>query len=241
MRRTRCSTCRWITATELRTLRLRQVGHADQLGGEANRGQRVAQLVGQRREELVLPAAGFLQLRGSLGDPRLESAVQPFELPRLAVQLDEDPDLRAQNLGHDRHRHVVDGAILIALQSIELGERDARDEDDGRLAEPRVLAHHRGQLESVELGHDDVDQDDRELGLEQVLERFAAGSRGHQRRIDAAQNRAVGQQLGRLIVDQQDADVVAQRRGGVHVSILYRCSHMRNADSSCSVLTGLAR
>ena len=57
-----------------------------------------------------------------------------------------------------------------------------------------------------------------------------------------AQDRLVGQQLRWLIVDQQDVDPVDPRRGGhVVMSVLYRCSHIRSADSSCSVLTGFAR
>ena len=54
------------------------------------------------------------------------------------------------------------------------------------------------------------------------------------------EDRLVGQQLGRLVVDQQDVDPVDARRRGHHRRS-YRCSHMRSADSSCSVLTGLAR
>ena len=38
-----------------------------------------------------------------------------------------------------------------------------------------MLAHHRGQLEAVELGHADVDQDDGDVVLQQVLERLARG------------------------------------------------------------------
>ena len=50
--------------------------------------------------------------RGALGDAPLELAVEPLELRRLAIQLDEDADLGAQDLGHDRHRDVVDRARL---------------------------------------------------------------------------------------------------------------------------------
>ena len=62
---------------------------------------------------------------------------------------------------------------------------------------------------------------DRELGLEQMLERLARRSRRHQGRVDAAKDGAIGQQLGRLIIDQQDADVVAWRGdAGPRCSIL---------------------
>ena len=40
-----------------------------------------------------------------------------------------------------------------------------------------MLADHRGELEAVELRHADVDQDDRDLVLEQMLQRLLAGRR----------------------------------------------------------------
>ena len=69
----------------------------------------------------------------------LELAVQPLERPRLPVQLGEDADLGAQDLGHDRHRHVVHGAALVAAQPVEVGQHDRRHEDDRRLLEARML------------------------------------------------------------------------------------------------------
>ena len=40
-----------------------------------------------------------------------------------------------------------------------------------------MLADHRGQLEPVEIGHADVDQHDRDLVLQQLLERLVSPSR----------------------------------------------------------------
>ena len=55
---------------------------------------------------------GLGQFGGALGDAPFEFGVQRLELPRLAVQLGEDPHLGAQHLRHDRHRHVIDRARL---------------------------------------------------------------------------------------------------------------------------------
>ena len=41
------------------------------------------------------------------------------------------------------------------------------------LLEARMLADHRGELEAVELGHADVDQDNGDVVRQQVLERLA--------------------------------------------------------------------
>ena len=40
-----------------------------------------------------------------------------------------------------------------------------------------MLADHRRELEAVELRHADVDQDDRDVRLEQLLQRLAADAR----------------------------------------------------------------
>ncbi len=99
-----------------------------------------------------------------------------------------------------------------------------------------MLADHRRQFETVELRHVDVDQDHREFVLEQKLQRFLRGRRLEQSLVEVAQDDLVAQQLRRLIVDQQQIDFGVVGHGHVQ-----RCSHMRNDDSNCSVLTGFAR
>jgi hypothetical protein len=176
--------------------------------------------------------------RRSLDDALLQLAIETFQLLGLAVELGEDLDLGAQDLRNHRHGDIVDRAVAIAAQEVQVCEEHGRDEDDRRLLEARMLAHHPRQLEAVQVGHEDVDQDDRDVGLQQVRERFLGGIRLQQVLAEVAQYHLVAQQLGRLVVDQENVDLVV--RGHDIVSI-YRCSHMRNADSSCSVLTGLAR
>jgi hypothetical protein len=52
------------------------------------------------------------------------------------------------------------------------------------------------------------------------------------------QDDLIAQQLRLLVVDQQDVDAVIRLHW---CSPRQRCSHIRRADRSCSVLTGLAR
>ena len=61
-------------------------------------------------------------------------AVQRLELARLAIEVDEDRDLGAQDLGHDRHRQVVHRAARIALHPVDVVGQHGRDQDDRRRA-----------------------------------------------------------------------------------------------------------
>ena len=67
-----------------------------------------------------------------------------------------------------------------------------------------MLADHGGELETVELRHADVDQDDGDFVLQQVFQRFAAGGGDDEVFAELLQDHLIGEQLGRLIVDQED-------------------------------------
>ena len=204
-----------------------------------------AHVAGRQRDRAALlalaQALGLrLQLGGAGGDALLELGVQRLELAGLAVEIDEHPHLGAQHLGHDRHRDVVDGADLVAAQMVGLADLDGRDEDDGELLEARMLADHGGELEAVELRHHHVDQHDGHVvGLEQDAERLVRRGRLDQVLAQLGEDDLVAQELRRLIVDQQDVDLV--HRTPIRPDDVQRCSQSRSAEKSCSVLTGLAR
>ena len=76
-----------------------------------------------------------------------------------------------------------------------------------------MLADHGGEFETVELGHADVDEYDRDLVLEQEFECLAAGSRDDEVFAELFQNNFIGEQLCRLIVDQKNVHLfVAHHR-----------------------------
>ena len=115
---------------------------------------------------------------------------------------------------------------------------DCGDEYDRSLLEARVVPQHAGELEAVELGHADIDEHHRHIILEQKRQGLLRGVGLDEVFSQPGQDDLVAQQLGRLIVDQQDVDPIQR-----HYSKAFpqRCSHMRSAAKSCSVLTGLAR
>ena len=61
---------------------------------------------------------GIFQLLGTLFDALLELGVEAVELPGLAIQLDKYLNFGLQNLGHHRHRDIVDCAGPVSLQQI---------------------------------------------------------------------------------------------------------------------------
>ena len=187
----------------------------------------------------LLQAPGrALRFRGSLGDPALEFGVELFELSRFSVQFGKYLHLGAQHLRNDRNGHVVDRTHLIATETIHVGQENRRNEDDCRLTELRMVADHGGEFEPVQFGHADVHKDDGDIHFKQIFECLPARRRLDQVHADVLQNDLVAQQLGRLIVNQKDIHLIVAAHGALRVQ---RCSHMRKAESSCSVLTGFAR
>ena len=93
-----------------------------------------------------------------------------------------------------------------------------------------MLADHRGQLEAVEIGHAYIDQNERDLVLQQIFERLARRGGLEQGFPNFGKHNLVAQKLGLLIVDKENIHPVV---GFDHV--VHRCSHIRSADSNCSV------
>ena len=80
-----------------------------------------------------------------------------------------------------------------------------------------MLADHRGELEAVELGHADVHQDDRNLVLEQLLQRLLGGRGDDQIVAKLTQDHLIGEQPRGLIIDQKNLHLVVRpgRRPGL--------------------------
>src|SRR5205807_1451661 len=228
--------------------------HAHELYGTQNRRQRIAQLVREHREELVLVAVRLLQRLfrpGPLGNFALQRAVRAFELrigalqggieglelagllrlqrrvglgqalvrqleiavqlaqlAALAVQLDQHGDLAAQDLRHHRYRHVVDRPDLVALEAVELGHVHAGDADDGSLLEARMLVDQPRRLETVHIRHADIEQHHGEFLAHELVQRLEPRASAYQVLPQLAQHRLVGEQPRRLVIDQQDVDLL---------------------------------
>ena len=139
MSRARCLTCRSMTSIAHSRSLLRRRQLARTCDGVADRRERVAQLVGEHRQELVLPPVGLPErLLGSLpvGDVRDEHHHAP-DLPCL-VPVRRVAGVEAASLTVPIHRLVLVDDALPGECTPEHGADDL----------PRSLAHHVAHVSS---------------------------------------------------------------------------------------------
>ena len=144
-------------------------------------------------------------LTAQLGElPGREQLGLRADLLVLLPQLDEDVDLRAQDLRVERLEDVVDRADLVPAEDVAILLREGGQEDNRDHARALALLDHLGDLEAVEVGHLDVEQDDREVvAVEQDAQRFRARSRVHELVAERLEDRAQRDQVLRAVVDEQ--------------------------------------
>src|SRR5471030_9287 len=203
----------------------RHAGQADQRGGAADGAERIAQLVAQHGEKLVLGVVlllrhlALLDLArqagvggGQLGGALAQLARLLFQLLVLHRQRDEDGNLGVQNLRNYRREQEVDRAFLVGLQAVELVGQEGGDEDDGDVGRAGALVDRLGRVEAVHAGHVHVEQDHREVVLEDLAQALLAGAGadhlvrllfGPLRQQTGQREQAVG-----VIVDDQDLGFV---------------------------------
>ena len=99
-------------------------------------------------------------------------------------QVDEHRHLGAQHDRLDRLEHIVDRAHRIAAHQMLLLLVDRGEEDDRDALGLLAAADDLGGLVAVHAGHVDVEQDHRELALEQVAQRLLARARRPRPRRD---------------------------------------------------------
>lgn len=129
----------------------------------------------------------------------------PPHLFGLLVQVHEPGHLRADDgrhhrLGDEVHRAEGVGPLDLGAVGVEGG-----DEDDRRVPRGVAGANQSRRLEPVEAGHVDVEEDHRELTLAQSVQSLLAGPGLDEIGTEAVEDGAEGEQVGRLVVYQEDA------------------------------------
>ena len=130
----------------------------------------------------------------------------PLQGRRLTIQIREHTDFRPQELRNDRRRNIVHRAMFVSLELIEVRQMHSGNEDDRRLLVAGVLADKFCELKSIELRHVHVDEDDGDIGGQQVHQGFACRTGREQVLTQFAENRLIGKQLTRLVIDHEDVD-----------------------------------
>jgi hypothetical protein len=202
--------------------RHRSIGHAvDQLHRGLQRLQRVAKLVRQDRQEVILLLVRLGELL-HLALHRFRLEAQPLflelarvcatllvpQLERALLQLDEHLRLGAEQLFADRLDQEVERAELVSSQHLVLGPGQAGDEDDRGRPIARAAANEPRGLEAVHAGHRDIEQDQREVLLEQMTEGLDPRAGEHQAPAERLEGRLDGDQVGRIVIDDEDVSPV---------------------------------
>ena len=135
---------------------------------------------------------------------RAEALLALLQRRVLLVQVDEDRDLRAQHVRVERLEQVVDRADRVAAEDLLALLVDGRQEDDRDVLGALALLDELGGLEPVQARHLDVEQDRREVLVEQPAQRLLAGGRAHRVEPERLEHRLEREQVLGLVVDEQD-------------------------------------
>ena len=152
-----------------------------------DRRQRIAELMAQHGDELVLVPIGLGQPIPLAPEDLLVPAhplldqralvlatlvlAQLFGLPGdllgPSLQVDEHAGLRLHDLGDDRLEQEIDRTQLVGGQDVLLVAAVGGHEDDGRMAGPLSLADQPRGLEAAQRRHVHVEHDQGEVAIEQ--------------------------------------------------------------------------
>ena len=191
--------------------RHRTLGQAVQLTGRAvEEGQLAVRVAG---DDAVLHSFKHGGEEGPLVDGL------PLCRPQFvaaALQLDEKRHLGLQHGRQQWFGQEVDSAQRVTFLDGQVGAVGGRDEQDRRVARARPRADQASRLEAIHAGHAHVEQDGGEVVVHGFLERFLTRAGPHQGGADLLQHGFERQQVGRLVIDNQDADGGKRGSGDKH-------------------------
>ncbi len=195
-------TCSSAADSSWTVLELAQVDHG-------NPGQLAGLPADQPRERRIRADDPAVAVEQGLADRgRFEGAVQQrlrtLQRPAARLELGEHRHLRPQQIGVEWLEQIVDRADPVSAG--DLGHLVLRrgQEHDRDIPGARPLLDQLRRFEPVEPRHPDVEQDHREVLLEQHPQRSVAGCRGSERVPERLEHRLERAQILRLVVDEQD-------------------------------------
>ena len=152
---------------------------------------------------------------------RPQKRLRALQRAPVLLELGEHRDLGPQQIGVERLEHVVDGPDAVTAQDVADVVVGSGQEDDRHIARARPALDQLRGLNPVEVGHPDVEQDQRDVVLEQQPQRLVSGTRREQRVAERRQHAVERVQVLLTVVDDQD-------RQDADRSQIARCLHARD-------------
>jgi hypothetical protein len=122
----------------------------------------------------------------------------------LLVEVDEEAHLRDEDVGIDRLEEEVDRAGPVAARDLARRRVPRRDDQDREQPAAREALEARRGLEAVDLGHAEVEDDEREIHPGSELDRFEPASHGDDRLPERFERCFQRQEIGRAVVDKEN-------------------------------------
>src|SRR5215813_1211960 len=92
----------------------------------------------------------------------------------LAVQLHKHADFGPQEIRNDRDSNIIYCPVFVALELVKICVMNGGDEDDGDLLVAGMLTDKCCQFKAVDLRHTHVQENESNVGVEQMLQRLSA-------------------------------------------------------------------
>ena len=121
----------------------------------------------------------------------------------LPVEVDEHQCLGSQYFRNHRFDHVIDSTGFIALEDADLVQAIASKKYDGSVIGTPPLPDQPGSLKTIHSGHLRVQQDQRELLIQDVPECLFTGVRLDKVKVQILEQGFQRHQASRIVIDQQ--------------------------------------
>src|SRR5207244_1452846 len=142
---------------------------------------------------------------------RLQQRRLPLPFAALFEHLDESPHLGLQNIRRERLEDVIDATKRVALADVDIALADGCKKDDGRVTGFFPLPDQGCGLKAIYIGHFDIQQDDRNLVPQQILQRLGTRTCLHEILVQALEYAFQREQILAAIIDKKDVDLFGGR------------------------------
>ena len=135
----------------------------------------------------------------------------PLRFAPLLKHLDKSRHFRAQDIGRKRLEDVIDAADGITLADVDIALADGCQKNNRSMFGFVALADQRCRLESVNVGHCNIEQNNGNFIPEKILQRLRARSRFHEVLAEPLQDSFESEQILAPVVNEKNVDLFGGR------------------------------